>query len=339
MAHESRSAADQLIDRLLQDCYSFDVFQALRRLECAHPTAPRIGCSQRPEQDPARFGQEPSLAFAPSTIARCSLGSPGRVLRVFVRFTGLLGPNGPMPHHVTAYIRDRQLNHKDSAPAAFLDIFHHRIISLFYRAWACCQQTVQRDRPGEDQIATYVACLVGVGMQSLQNRDAVQDDAKLYYSGRLACLSKNAEGLEAILSDFFGVPARIDQFVGRWIDLPDDARCSLGQSPTTGVMGRTLVIGTRFWSCQQKFRIVIGPLTFQNLCRFLPTQRAFSRILAWVRSYLGDQLDWDVQLVLKAKEVPRLQLGTLGQLGWTTWLRTKESCRDRDDVVLRPLAA
>ena len=157
MAHESRSAADQLIDRLLQDCHSFDVFQAIRRLECARPTLPRIGCSQRPEQDPARFGQEPSLAFAPSTIARCSLGSPDRVLRMLVRFTGLLGPNGPMPHHVTAYIRDRQLNHKDSAPADFLDIFHHRIISLFYRAWASCQQTVQRDRPGEDRIAKYVA--------------------------------------------------------------------------------------------------------------------------------------------------------------------------------------
>ncbi len=231
MASEDRPAAQPLIERLMQSPYSFDFFQAVRRIECAHPAQPRIGHSQHLNGDPIRFGQEPSLAFAPSTIASCQPGPDGGAPRLSVHFLGLLGPNGPMPLHITEYVRGRILINHDRTMARFLDVFHHRMISLFYRAWASSQMPVSRDRPQEDRFAMYIGSLIGIGMRSLRGRDTIQDEAKLHYSGRLACQTRNAEGIRAILSDYFGVPTRIDQFVGQWIDLPPENLLKLGQSP------------------------------------------------------------------------------------------------------------
>lgn len=337
MAGEDRTAAQSLIERLVQSPFSFDFLQAVRRLECAYPAQPRIGCSQRVREDPIRFGQEPSMAFAPSTIASCRATANG--LTLLVHFLGLLGPNGPMPLHITEYVRDRVLNHSDPALARFLDIFHHRMISLFYRVWASHRMEVSRDRPHEDRFAAYIGSLIGIGSGSFQKRDSIQDEAKLFYAGRLAAQARNAEGICAILGDYFGVPARIDQFVGQWIDLPTDHRCKVGQSPETGVLGQTIIVGSRFWDCQQKFRMVFGPLSFSDFERFLPGGRSFRRVADWVRNYVSGQLGADLQLILKAEAVPPIELGSLGQLGWSTWLTSRPVDKDADDLILQSIAA
>jgi type VI secretion system protein ImpH len=255
---------------------------------------------------------------------------------MWVYFFGLLGPNGPMPLHLTEYAERRQSFFKDRTLARFLDVFHHRMISFFYRAWACSQLTVSRDRPQADRFGAYVASTFGLGMDSLRNRDSVPDTAKLHYSGRLACPTRNAEGLEAILSDYFGVKAEIEQFVGQWIDLPKDCCCRVGESRSTGLLGSTVIVGARTWDCQQKFRIKLGPMSFADYERMLPGGESFRRLRDWVRNYVGDELSWDVQLVLKADEVPTAQLGKTGRMGWTTWMKSRPTEKDVDDLVLIP---
>jgi len=339
MAGESRPEASALIGRLADCPYRFDFYQAVRRLECARMNLPRMGYSQKPGDDPIRFCQQPSLAFAPSTISACQASSAGHAPRLFVNFLGLLGPNGPMPLHLTAHVRDRELNHGDLTLARFFDVFNHRMVSLFYRAWACNQQTVSFDRQAEDRFAEYVGSLFGIGMASFRSRDAAPDVGKLHYSGRLACQTKHPEGLQSILEDYFGIRARIEEFVGQWVELPPDCCCRLGESPETGRIGATAVVGARVWECQQKFRIKFGPMGFADYQRMLPGGNSLRRVVAWVRNYIGDELLWDVRLILKAEEVPQTHLGRLGQLGWSTWLRTGPFEKDADDLVLRPLAA
>jgi type VI secretion system protein ImpH len=307
MASPNGNEGDALTQALEQAPHGFDFFQAVRRIECRHKDLPRIGDSERAADDPVRFGQEPSLKFAPSTIARFQRQEAGRRPRMWVYFFGLLGPNGPMPLHLTEYAERRQSFFKDRTLARFLDVFHHRMISFFYRAWACSQLTVSRDRPQADRFGAYVASTFGLGMDSLRNRDSVPDTAKLHYSGRLACPTRNAEGLEAILSDYFGVKAEIEQFVGQWIDLPKDCCCRVGESRSTGLLGSTVIVGARTCDCQH-----------------------------WVRNYVGDELSWDVQLVLKADEVPTAQLGKTGRMGWTTWMKSRPTEKDVDDLVLIP---
>src|SRR5215471_2361394 len=230
MAGPDRTTADRvaLVAALADHPHEFDFFQALRKLEAAWRDRPRIGRSLRSAEDPVRLAQDPSLAFAPSTIAGFDGGQDGRPPRLAVWFGGLFGPNGPLPLHLTEYARDRIHHSNDPTFARFLDLFHHRVLSLLYRIWADAQPTVQFDRPESDRFATYVASLAGIGLPGLQSRDAMPDLAKLYFAGRLVCQSRHPEGLQAMLGEFFRLPMRLEEFVGQWLPLPNDCRCVLG---------------------------------------------------------------------------------------------------------------
>jgi len=337
MDDEERTTADSLAADLQDRPYDFDFFQAVRRLECINSNLPRIGHSRRPQNDPVRFCQNVSLAFAPSTISAYSEATDQDPAKMTVNFFGLLGQGGPMPLVITEYIYDRLQNHKDRTLAVFLDIFHHRMISLFYRAWACNQQCVSYDRKDEDRFAVYIGSLFGIGDDSFRNRDALPDVAKLHYSGHLVCQTRNVEGLKEILEDYFDVTVDIQQFVGQWIELPRNYLCQLGSYCENAVLGSTLILGRCFWECQQKFRIKLGPMNLPRYQAFLPGSDSIKRLIAWIKNYVGDEFLWEIQLILKASGVPRLCLGRMGQLGWSSWLGARESRKDADDLVLRSL--
>jgi len=341
MASQDRPAPDAvaLALSLQKQPYRFGFSPTMRRFECASRNKPRPGRSLGIKDDMIRLGQEPSTAFAPSTLARFTPAEGGRPPRLSVNFFGLFGPNGPLPLHLTEYARNRLLHADDATFSRFADIFHHRMLSLFYRAWADAQPTVSFDRPESDRFADYVGALCGVGAPALRKRDAMPDLAKLYFAGQLSSHTRHAEGLRAILKAFFKVPVAIRQFVGTWFTLPDDAVCRLGESPQTGTLGKSAVIGGRIWSTQQKFRIVFGPLGLSDFQRLLPGGNSLPRLVAMVRNYVGDELTWDVQLILKKEELPAWKLGQSGQLGWTTRLTRKPLEKHVDEVLLHPLAS
>lgn len=319
----------------LENPVGLSFYQAVRRLECVCSDKPRIGHSFRGTDDPVQFSQEPALSFAPSTLLRLDHNRATGKPRLVGRFLGLLGPNGPLPLHVTEYIYDRELNHDDPTLARFMDIFNHRMISLFYRAWARSRQTVSHDRPQNDRFADYIGSLCGIGGESFRKRDAVPDVAKLHFSGHLSCQTRHAAGLRALLEDYFGVHTELEQFVGQWIDLPPTYCCRLGESPETGSLGTTAVVGSRIWECQRQFRIRMGPMRLPDFERLLPIGSSFKRLRDWVRNYVGDELSWEVQLVLTAEDVPATQLGSGSRLGWTTWLQSGPATEDSDDLVLK----
>lgn len=338
MAGTDRQAADalELIYALEAEPYRFDFYALLRRWECAHTDKPRLGTSLRAADDPIRLAQDPSLSFAPAAISSFRAGKGSSAPRLGVEFFGLLGPNGPLPLHLTDYARDRLRNANDPTLVRFFDVFHHRLLTLFYRAWAVAQPAPSLDRPESDRFSTYVASVFGLGMPSLRQRDEVPDLAKLHYAGLLAPQVRGADGLRAILSDFFKLPVAVKEFVGHWMRLPTGERTRLGGKRETAALGLTAVVGARVWDCQHKFRIVIGPLGLGDYRRLLPGGDSLRRLVVWVRNYVGDELIWDLQLVLKQSEVPKLALGKQGQLGWTTWIASKQFSRAAADLVLDP---
>ncbi len=336
MAAEDRTPAPavELFDQLVHAPHEFDFFQLLRRLECLYREQPRLARSPRPAEDPVRLGQTPSLAFAPRTVSAFEPAAGGAPPRVEVLFFGLFGPNGPLPIHLTEYVYDRLHNAGDATLARFADVFHHRLLSLFYRAWADAQPCVHYEREEDDEFYKYVGALFGMGLPAYRSRDAVPDDAKRFYAGWLAAQTHSADGLEAILGDFFHLPVRIEEFVGEWIEIPDGCRFVLGTIPDTGSLGASAPIGTQVWTCQQKFRIVLGPLRYEQYQRFLPGGASLPRLADLVRNYVGDEFAWDVQLILERDEVPPGLLGGLGNLGWTTWLDQESRTDDARDLIL-----
>ena len=336
MADAHGNTPNPLIDRLAACPYPFDFFRAVRLLESQRPDLPRIGFSISPVEDAVRFWQNPSLRFAPASLDSVRPGGPDSVPRIAVNFFGLFGPNAPMPPHITEYVLERELHHHDPTITAFFNLFHHRLISLFYRAWASAQKTADSDRPTDQRFATYIGSLFGIGMDALQNRDAVPDTAKLFFAGRLASQTRNTEGLEAILREHFHIPAEVQPFTGRWLTLPADSVLRMGETTESGSLGVNSIVGSRFWDCQLSFRMRFGPMSLADYERMLPRGDAFERLKYWVLNYCGEHFFWDVQLVLRADEVPPTRLGHSSRLGWTSWLTTKAFARDADDLILNP---
>lgn len=336
MAGDDRTTADHLalLTQLANAPQRFGFFEALRWLECAFADRPRIGYATRPVEESLRIGQTPSLAFAASSLDSFQRSKQGETWRLQVLCFGMFGPNGPLPTAITEYAYERGHLHRDTTLGRFIDIFHHRLATLFYRAWADAQPTVQADRPEGDRFAFYVGCLMGVGPAPFRNRDAMPDHAKLHNVGHLSCQTRHPEGLASILTSFFGIPSQVVEFVGRWTDIPAECRLSLGAAPATGTLGQNALVGARMWDRHQNIRVELGPMTWREYQRLLPDGPSLARLAAVVRNYVGFELRWDARLLLKKNEVPPLQLGRQGRLGWTAWVANRPHERDAGDLVL-----
>lgn len=341
MGDQNRTTSVNLNALLSEKLSSYSFFQALRLLECAYKNRPRFGKSLRPvDEVPIRLGQEISLAFAPSTLATISLSATRKAknLPPIIRqhFLGLFGSNGPLPLHLTEYITERITYHRDHTLAGFADMFHHRMLSLFYRAYANNEPTVSFDRPETDNFANYVGSLAGFGDSSLRERDAMPDLAKFHYAGYLSYQGKHAEGLRAMLANYFGLTVSIEQFVGEWLAIQETDLTRLGDFPRTNELGLSAILGSQVWACQHKFRICFDNLTLNEYLSLLPNGDRIAQLVALIRNYLGDEFSWDVSLVLQKQQVPSLQLNETARLGWTTWLGMRDSQQDADDLKLNP---
>jgi type VI secretion system protein ImpH len=311
--------------------YRHDFYQTLRRLECLYDEKPRWGRALRPVDEPVRLGQDPDLSFAPAPLASFE-AKAGETPRLQVRLFGLFGPNGPLPIHLTEYAHERLRHAGDPTLSRFLDIFHHRFLALFYRAWAQAQPHVNRDRPKDDRFTAYVGAFLGMSPAAFRDRDTLPDLSKFFHVGALIRQVRNPEGLRHILQHFFRVPVQIEEFVGHWLSLSADERSFLTSGGAS--LGSGAVLGSRVWDRQHKFRIRLGPLTLQQYESFLPGGMLLRKLVDWVRMYLCFELDWDVRLLLKQSEVPKLALGKRQRLGWTTWLGDRRADTSADDLCL-----
>jgi type VI secretion system protein ImpH len=342
LTRERSQALQQILDELALGAEQFDFFQILRRLESIYrdrPDRPRFGAALRPADEPIRLGQEPSLAFAPAALSTLRPGRAGSPPRLAVHFFGLLGPNGPLPLHLTEYARDRTRNAGDTTFSRFLDVFHHRMLMFFYRAWASAEPTVSEDGASPNPFLTYIGSLVGIALSSVRGRDQFPDPAKLFYAGRLSAQARNAEGLAAMIGDFFQMPAAVRCFVGNWLELPVRYRWRLGKDDGVGRLGLSTTLGAHAWTRQHKFRVEIGPLERAQLQRLLPGGPSLGKLADLVRNYVGDEQRWDLRLFLKEQVDEPWHFGR-SRLGWTSWLGKagKSATGYREDLILDPQA-
>ncbi|MES2821611.1 MAG: type VI secretion system baseplate subunit TssG [Pseudomonadota bacterium] len=330
--HDKAEALWQALD---DKPYAFDLFALLRKVEALHDKQPRLGYGRRPQHESVRIGQEPSSAFAPSTIARVRRDRLDGPPKVGIYSFGLFGPNGPMPLSLTEYAHERVIHHGDRTLVEFADLFHHRLVLLFYRAWADAQSTVSLDRPRDDAFTRYVASLLGYGPQSMRQRDAVPDHARWNHAGHLVRQTRNAEGLSTILQNFFRVPVRVEEYTGRWLPLPPDQCTRLG-ALSGAQLGVDAVAGKAVWDRQHRFRLSMGPMSRASYDELLPPGSGQRQLLDWVRTYVGIEFAWDVRLVLQAEDVPQTALNGGTRLGWSTWMGQGKTPRDRGDLLLEP---
>lgn len=338
MADENRTAFDRVasLKALASEPWSFDFHQALRRVENAFRELPRWGEAAKPRDEPLRLGQDPSFAFAPSAVRSFVAATDAAKARLTVGFLGLFGPQGALPMHLTEYARERIRQAGDNTFAAFVDLFHHRMLVLFHRAWAKSRATVGRDRAESDPFRTYVGAAFGHGLSTQFGVDAIPDRAKLHFAGLFAMASRPPDGLAAVLAGYLELPVEVREFMGEWLELNDDDRFRLGYSPRVSSLGRSTVLGRRVFSRSHKFRVVLGPLHDADFSSFLPGSRGLARVTALVHAYAGPQLAWDLELVPAFDALTQLQLGRAGHLGLSAVLGKRRPNVRQANVVVDP---
>lgn len=294
--------------------WRFDFFAVLRWLERTHGDRPRIGDAASLREEFARLGQDPFMDFPASTLSGFDR-SPEGAARIKVKFLGLLGPQGALPLANTEEAYGWFLA-KDDAFARFLDIINHRFLQLFFRAWADARPIAQHDRPKEDRFETYVGAAIGLGSPIFRGLDTVPDAGKLAFAGLLGARAKSASRLCAFIRGHFGVAVEIDEFVGTRLMLEAKDCSRLGLSR----LGSDTLIGSSVFSVSDKIRIRIHVADMKAYCRFLPEGDRCEPLADMVFFYIGDELDYDLELAIPAKKVEPVTLGKSGDLGWTTWM-------------------
>jgi type VI secretion system protein ImpH len=265
-------------------------------------------------------------------------------------FMGLLGVTGALPLYYTETLAQREHFHKDRAARAFLDVFSHRAVALFYQAWRKHRMAVQYEGAQRQRFLPEVLALAGLGQKGLRERlqgafGGVADESLAFHAGALQRRTLSARQLQQVLQSYLKVPVRIEQFVGRWYRLPDEAWGHLGviaggragQVPTTGVLGRSAMLGERVWQRDLRMRVVLGPLDRAGLRRFLPGGRGAAALKSWLTMLNGVALEYEVNLTLQRDEVQGCTLGSHrslheARLGWDTFLQTRPATQDRSDV-------
>jgi type VI secretion system protein ImpH len=322
--------------QLLDEAYRFEFFQAVRLIERMEREREPVGAGGPPAREVVRFRTRASLGFPASQIHEVRQGPREDLpLEMVVAFMGLTGPLGLLPHAYTQLVMDR-LRAQDATLSDFLDLFNHRLISFFFRAWEKYRFPVAYEKNRRDPFTEYLFDLIGMGTPGLKGRTSVPDEGLLLYAGLIGQQPHSAVALEGILQDYFGVPVEIRQFQGQWVFLEPEYRTFLG-SANSG-LGDSAICGERVFTEYSKFRVRLGPLAFSRYTSFLPTGGSHLPLTDLTRFLVNRELDFDIQLVLKKEEVPACRLSSTGpappMLGWTTWLKTQQLAEDASQVVL-----
>jgi type VI secretion system protein ImpH len=327
-------AAVTILRKLADNPCGYSLFAALRLIEESFPEAPRLGDASRPAEEAVRVSQPPHLQFAPTDVCKFDATSSPRPTLQAYSF-GLFGPNGALPLHITEVAFTRSLQQHDSGVADFINLFNHRFATLFFRAWADSDPTTSADRPGVDPYRENLAALTGIASPAAQSRGVVPDEAKFSRADLFSAQVRSADRLAALLSEYFGVPIRVREFVGQWLDIPREEQLCLGQ--TVSALGCGASLGATSWQRQNKFEIVLGPLSLIEFRKYLPTGSALYELIDLVCFFTHDEWAWQLRLELREKDVPGIKLGCrLGngaQLGWSSWLGVRSETAS--DVVIQ----
>lgn len=314
-------------------------FELLRRLERDQM---RFGRSGGPSREPARLGQRARLTFGTRDVAGFHPGTPPKV---DVEVLGLLGPEGALPLHLTRWVLSRLSDRwftegsdaaSDTTFLDFCNLLQHRMMALYWRAWGDARPEVQIEHEAAGRVRAFVEALAGVALPGTKPKvpDA-QTRLKMRHATALGRQVYSVERLTAYLSDVLEAPVTLVEFLGTWTEIPPRLQSRLGQQHAQ--LGRSAVVGSRSFQRQSLVELRVGPMTLARFTEFLADAALIQRLRHAIRHAMGREMEFNLRLILDAREIPDTRLGH-SQLGRTTWLAPKRD-RDADDLRLTRVAA
>lgn len=326
MATEDRQTDPDLIKELIKEPFRFSFFQLISLLEryaLSIQQSISIGGAGPANMESVRLKPEASLAFPVSDVVSVErLNDPvhNRILFVVTTsFFGLYGSDSPLPDFYTEDIL--KADPEESSVKDFLDIFHHRLLSLLYRCWIKYKYYLQFEPDGKDDFSQYIFSLMGMGTEGLPALSCVRPVRLLKYAGLLSQRTRPAPSLERILSDYFGgTKVHVEQCVSCWRNINRKSLLQLGSEGLK--LGVNTIIGDKMLDRSSKFRIIIYVRDMVEFSEFLPNGGKFKELLELVELFLNEPLDFEERLVIDGHNVPLSNLSSI-RLGWTSFLLSK----------------
>jgi len=338
MATPSRhaSVALTLSQRLRRDPQAFEWLQALLLLEREQPQADSLGSGTSPQAEALKLRGPLTPLFAASQIESLE-EIPGEPLTLISPMFGLGGPDGPLPYAYQEWLQQRA-RAKDHAPAEFLDLFQHRLLSLLYKVMRKHRIALGFTTPGASPVQAQLRALTGLLPKSLQERQAIPDCAVLACTALYADGRRSLAGFAAIVREQFAVAVELSAYEGAWREIPRASRSVMKAGGRNLQLGRSAVAGTRVWDEHAGIRLTLGPLSSAQAGRFLPDGETHPALASLAALYFGPDLD--VKLVLLVRGAGPLQLGrqTPVLLSWNGGLQRQTSLAvQRIETRLRQL--
>lgn len=340
----------RLIDQLFDDPQRFEFFQAVRLLDRHFRRQGRgRGNDEGTVGDAVRFSNSVSLGFSPSQIESLQVehghdasGASDSATIAWVQITppfmGMLGVHGTLPMHYTEAVAHRERYQRDRSTRAFFDLFSNRALAQFYRAWRKHRLPVQYEADRRNRFLPLILALGGLGFDALRDRmiggpGQIEDESIAHLAGILRQRPVSAVALQNTLNQYFRVPIRIEQFVGRWYTLPAGQRTTLGG--VNACLGQTALAGERVWQRNLRVRIHIGPLARAAYHAFLPGGERAAALEKLLSLATGSQFEYEVRPILRAADVRPAQLGgdEAPRLGYDTFMVSRPAQSDRADTV------
>jgi type VI secretion system protein ImpH len=304
-------AQSAVLDYLVKEGPRVSFFQALLLLERALPQLPRIGVDGPPPREPVRIRPSLSLACPPSDLE--SIEPIAQGLRITTTFLGLYGVDTPLPYSYAEHIAGISDDRGGERVRGFLDIFHHRLFSLLYRAWKKSRPvavTPGSVDPLHDRVLSLIGHSEALGLGGAR-RPRLRE-------ARLRVLrARTAAGLQTLLRQRINPPCTVEQLEPRWVNVPLPQRSRLGGQ--NSVLGQSLLCGSRIPD-RNKICVKLPARRFGEFEQLLPEGDSRQELDEAVASYLRDPLDYVLDVTLPAEEVPPWSVGKRGALGRTAWL-------------------
>jgi type VI secretion system protein ImpH len=353
MRTPQRRFEPSVIERLFEQPYRFQFFQAVRMLELwlKKNGLPREGAVASflrfqnslslnfPASQLEAMDTEPrALAKDSAALGEALQRGELKYIRITPAFMGFLGTAGALPAHYTERVAAHALYERDDGPRAFLDTFSNRTLALFYEAWRKYRLELQYEIDGKDRFLPLLLSMAGLGNHALRHRlsdggEGVLDESVGYFAAAMRHRPASAAMIGKVLSDYFGEPINVTQFIGAWYDVPPTQQTTLGG--TNAQLGMSALVGGRVWQRDLRMRLTVGPLDRAGFDAFLPGGLAARALAKMLTMFTGLTLEYEVHIVLRAPDVDGVTLSEErhgGRLGWDSFLCTAPETRDRDDL-------
>jgi type VI secretion system protein ImpH len=306
-----------------QHARSFSFYRLIYLLERTFPKAPRLGHTGPASRELIRVRGETALVFDSSDVTGfeyVKYPDGEKRARIDAAFLGLYGSVSPLPPHYAEEIALSVYQGGAQPVRDLLDVIHHRLFSLVYRAWSKYRLTVGYLKNGKDQFTRRMFCAVG--------QDGFTDTATnlnpfyfLKFAPLLASKSRSARGLHVVLDEVLGgIGVDIEQFVGHWTLIERPLRNKLGV--TNHQLGESLVIGRYVFDGSGRFTVKLGPLEYDDYLSFLPGGHRRPFLQSVVNTFTPGIHDVMLELQVDLDAAPRFQLGSprAATLKRTAWL-------------------